>query len=116
MPADAEGGSRGALGAAYRTRALRGRPAESRQGDKGQDYTSAPGKGDPMLRGTAREAAAEFLCTAVLLAFGSAVVPQAVLRRPPHAGSPPLNIAWGLAATTGGPLAPGASRSPLTPP
>src|SRR5258707_13811665 len=85
MPADAEGGSRGALGAAYRTRALRGRPAESRQGDKGQDYTSAPGKGDPMLRGTAREAAAEFLGTAVLLAFGSAVVAPSV----PSGRTPP---------------------------
>src|SRR5258708_20197040 len=115
MPADAEGGSRGALGAAYRTRALRGRPAESRQGDKGQDYTSAPGKGDPMLRGTAREAAAEFLGTAVLLAFGSAVVAQVVLSGQTHGGYLSINIAWGLAVTMGVYVAGGVSGAHLNP-
>ncbi|PYQ44290.1 MAG: aquaporin, partial [Acidobacteria bacterium] len=48
-----------------------------------------------MLRGTAREAAAEFLGTAVLLAFGSAVVAQVVLSGQTHGGYLSINIAWG---------------------
>jgi hypothetical protein len=52
-----------------------------------------------MLRGTAREAAAEFVGTAVLIAFGSAVVAQVVLSGQSHGGYLSINIAWGLAVT-----------------
>ena len=49
----------------------------------------------------AREAAAEFLGTAVLIAFGSAVVAQVVLSGQSHGGYLSINIAWGLAVTMG---------------
>ncbi len=46
---------------------------------------------------TARETAAEFLGTFVLIAFGSAVVAQVVLSGGSHGGYISINIAWGLA-------------------
>ena len=68
-----------------------------------------------MLRGTAREAAAEFLGTAVLLAFGSAVVAQVVLSGQTHGGYLSINIAWGLAVTMGVYVAGGVSGAHLNP-
>jgi len=68
-----------------------------------------------MLRGTAREAAAEFLGTAVLLAFGSAVVAQVVLSGQSHGGYLSINIAWGLAVTMGVYVAGGVSGAHLNP-
>jgi MIP family channel proteins len=68
-----------------------------------------------MLRGTAREAAAEFLGTAVLLAFGSAVVAQVVLSGQTHGGYLSINIGWGLAVTMGVYVAGGVSGAHLNP-
>ena len=68
-----------------------------------------------MLRGTAREAAAEFLGTAVLIAFGSAVVAQVVLSGQTHGGYLSINIAWGLAVTMGVYVAGGISGAHLNP-
>jgi MIP family channel proteins len=68
-----------------------------------------------MLRGTAREAAAEFLGTAVLIAFGSAVVAQVVLSGQSHGGYLSINIAWGLAVTMGVYVAGGVSGAHLNP-
>jgi MIP family channel proteins len=52
-----------------------------------------------MLTGTAREAAAEFLGTFVLIVFGSGVVAQVVLSGGSHGGYLSINLAWGLAVT-----------------
>jgi MIP family channel proteins len=68
-----------------------------------------------MLRGTAREAAAEFLGTAVLIAFGSAVVAQVVLSGQSHGGYLSINIAWGLAVTMAVYVAGGVSGAHLNP-
>jgi glycerol uptake facilitator protein len=68
-----------------------------------------------MLRGTAREAAAEFLGTAVLIAFGSAVVAQVVLSGQTHGGYLSINIAWGLAVTMGVYVAGGVSGAHINP-
>src|SRR5580765_1157177 len=68
-----------------------------------------------MLRGTAREAAAEFLGTAVLIAFGSAVVAQVVLSGQSHGGYLSINIAWGLAVTMGVYVSGGVSGGHLNP-
>jgi MIP family channel proteins len=68
-----------------------------------------------MLRGTAREAAAEFLGTFVLIVFGSAVVAQVVLSGGTHGGYLSINIAWGLAVTMGVYVAGGVSGAHLNP-
>jgi MIP family channel proteins len=68
-----------------------------------------------MLRGTAREAAAEFLGTAVLIAFGSAVVAQVVLSGQTNGVYLSINIAWGLAVTMGVYVAGGVSGAHLNP-
>jgi len=68
-----------------------------------------------MLRGTAREAAAEFLGTFVLIVFGSAVVAQVVLSGQSHGGYLSINIAWGLAVTMGVYVAGGVSGAHLNP-
>src|SRR5260221_9462322 len=68
-----------------------------------------------MVRGTAREAAAEFLGTAVLLAFGSAVVAQVVLSGQTHGGYISINIAWGLAVAMGVYVSGGVSGAHLNP-
>ena len=52
-----------------------------------------------MLRGTAREAAAEFFGTFLLIVFGTAVVAQVVLSRNTHGGYLSINLGWGLAVT-----------------
>jgi MIP family channel proteins len=52
-----------------------------------------------MLRGTAREAAAEFFGTFLLVLFGTAVVAQVVLSENKAGDFFSINIAWGLAVT-----------------
>ena len=54
-----------------------------------------------MLRGTARECAAEFLGTLVLVTFGVAVVAQVVLGEKSHGEYLSINLGWGLAVTMG---------------
>ena len=54
-----------------------------------------------MKSGVAREAAAEFLGTFVLIVFGSAVVAQVVLSGGSNGSYISINIAWGLAVTMG---------------
>jgi MIP family channel proteins len=68
-----------------------------------------------MLRGTAREAAAEFLGTFVLIVFGSAVVAQVVLGGGANGGYLSINIAWGLAVTMGVYASAGVSGAHLNP-
>lgn len=50
-----------------------------------------------MLKGTAREAAAEFLGTFVLIVFGTGVVAQVVLSGGANGSYLSINLAWGLA-------------------
>jgi MIP family channel proteins len=52
-----------------------------------------------MLKGTAREAAAEFLGTFVLITFGAGVVAQVVLSGEKNGGYLSINLAWGIAVT-----------------
>jgi MIP family channel proteins len=54
-----------------------------------------------MLKGTAREAAAEFLGTFILIVFGAGVVAQVVLSGEKNGGYLSINIAWGIAVTLG---------------
>ena len=55
-----------------------------------------------MLKGTAREAAAEFLGTFILIVFGAGVVAQVVLSGgQTHGGYLSINLAWGIAVTLG---------------
>src|SRR5947208_16515937 len=68
-----------------------------------------------MLGGTAREAAAEFLGTFVLIVFGTAVVAQVVLSGQTHGGYLSINIAWGLAVTLGVYVAGGVTGAHLNP-
>jgi MIP family channel proteins len=68
-----------------------------------------------MLRGTSREAAAEFLGTFVLIVFGSAVVAQVVLSGGSHGGYLSINIAWGLAVTMAVYVSAGVSGAHLNP-
>ncbi len=68
-----------------------------------------------MGRGTAREAAAEFLGTFVLIVFGSAVVAQVVLSGGSHGGYLSINLAWGLAVTMAVYVAGGVSGAHLNP-
>ena len=68
-----------------------------------------------MVRGTAREAAAEFLGTFVLIVFGSAVVAQVVLSGGSHGGYLSINLAWGLAVTMAVYVAGGVSGAHLNP-
>ena len=68
-----------------------------------------------MLSGTSREAAAEFLGTFILIAFGSAVVAQVVLSSGSHGGYISINIAWGLAVTMAVYVTAGVSGAHLNP-
>ena len=52
-----------------------------------------------MLKGTGREAAAEFLGTFLLIAFGVGVVAQTVLSKSANGSYLGINIGWGLAVT-----------------
>jgi MIP family channel proteins len=68
-----------------------------------------------MRSGVAREAAAEFLGTFVLIVFGSAVVAQVVLSGGSHGGYISINIAWGLAVAMGVYVSGGVSGAHLNP-
>lgn len=68
-----------------------------------------------MLRGTAREAAAEFLGTAILIVFGSGVVAQVVLSGGSHGSYLGINLAWGLAVTMAVYVSGGISGAHLNP-
>ena len=68
-----------------------------------------------MLKGTAREVAAEFLGTFVLIAFGSAVVAQVVLSGNANGTYISINIAWGVAVTMGVYVSAGVSGAHLNP-
>ena len=68
-----------------------------------------------MLRGTARECAAEFLGTLVLITFGIAVVAQVVLSERSHGEYLSINLGWGLAVTMGVFVAGGISGAHLNP-
>jgi MIP family channel proteins len=68
-----------------------------------------------MLRGTTREAAAEFLGTFILIAFGVGVVAQTVLSRGSAGSFLAINIGWGLAVMLGVYVSAGVSGAHLNP-
>src|SRR6187431_1235516 len=68
-----------------------------------------------MLRGTARELAAEFLGTFVLIVFGVAVVAQVVLSDEKSGQYLSINLGWGLGVTMGIFVAGGVSGAHLNP-
>ena len=68
-----------------------------------------------MLQGTAREAAAEFLGTFILIVFGVGVVAQTVLSRGANGSFLAINIGWGLAVMLGVYAAGGVSGAHLNP-
>jgi MIP family channel proteins len=67
------------------------------------------------LSGTAREAAAEFLGTFVLIVFGCGVVAQVVLGGGGSGTYVSINVAWGLAVTMGVYASAGVSGAHLNP-
>src|SRR5918996_4093550 len=68
-----------------------------------------------MLKGTAREAAAEFLGTFILIMFGVGVVAQTVLSQGANGSFLAINIGWGLAVMLGVYAAGGVSGAHLNP-
>src|SRR5919106_3575071 len=68
-----------------------------------------------MLKGTAREAAAEFLGTFILIIFGVGVVAQTVLSRGANGSFLAINIGWGLAVMLGVYASGGVSGAHLNP-
>ena len=68
-----------------------------------------------MLKGTAREAAAEFFGTMILIAFGVGVVAQTVLSGNANGSVLSINIAWGIAVMLGIYTAGGVSGAHLNP-
>jgi MIP family channel proteins len=68
-----------------------------------------------MLKGTAREAAAEFLGTFVLIVFGTAVVAQVVLSGGANGSYLAINLGWGLAVTMAVYVSAGVSGAHLNP-
>ena len=68
-----------------------------------------------MLKGTAREAAAEFLGTLVLIVFGTGVVAQVTLSRGSTGMPLSIHLAWGLAVTMGIYVSAGVSGAHLNP-
>src|SRR5687767_11235234 len=68
-----------------------------------------------MLRGTAREAVAEFLGTMTLIVFGVGVVAQVVLSRQTAGEYLSINLAWGLAVTMAVYVSGGVSGAHLNP-
>lgn len=68
-----------------------------------------------MLRGTARQAAAEFLGTFVLITFGVAVVAQVVLSGEKNGSYFSINLGWGLAVVMGIYVSSGVSGAHLNP-
>ena len=68
-----------------------------------------------MLRGTSREAAAEFLGTFILIAFGVGVVAQTVLSKNANGSYLAINLGWGLAVMLGIYASAGVSGAHLNP-
>jgi MIP family channel proteins len=68
-----------------------------------------------MLRGTAREAVAEFLGTLTLIVFGCGVVAQVVLSKQSAGEYLSINLAWGLGVTMAVYVAGGVSGAHLNP-
>ena len=68
-----------------------------------------------MLRGTAREAAAEFLGTFVLMVFGVGVVAQVVLSGGKNGQYLSINLGWAFGVTMGVYVAGGVSGARLNP-
>jgi len=68
-----------------------------------------------MLRGTSREAAAEFLGTLVLIVFGTGVVAQVVLSEEKSGMPLSIHLAWGLAVSLGIYVSAGVSGAHLNP-
>ena len=68
-----------------------------------------------MLKATAREAAAEFFGTFILIAFGVGVVAQTVLSKSANGSYLGINIGWGLAVMLGVYTAAGVSGAHLNP-
>jgi MIP family channel proteins len=68
-----------------------------------------------MLKGTAREAAAEFFGTFILIAFGVGVVAQTVLSRNAAGSTLSINLAWGIAVMLGIYASAGVSGAHLNP-
>src|SRR5829696_7055728 len=68
-----------------------------------------------MLKGTAREAAAEFFGTFILIAFGVGVVAQTVLSKSASGSFLAINLGWGIAVMLGIYAAAGVSGAHLNP-
>jgi aquaporin-9 len=68
-----------------------------------------------MLKGTAREAAAEFFGTFILIAFGVGVVAQTILSKETNGSYLAINLGWGLAVMLGIYTAGGVSGAHLNP-
>jgi MIP family channel proteins len=68
-----------------------------------------------MLKGTARESAAEFLGTFVLIAFGTGVVAEVVLSGGANGSALSIHLAWGLGVMLGIYVAGGVSGAHLNP-
>jgi MIP family channel proteins len=68
-----------------------------------------------MLKGTAREAAAEFFGTLIMIAFGVGVVAQTILSNKANGSVLSINIAWGIAVMLGIYTAGGVSGAHLNP-
>jgi MIP family channel proteins len=68
-----------------------------------------------MLKGTGREAAAEFLGTFILIAFGVGVVAQTVLSKGANGSYLAINLGWGLAVMLGVFASGGVSGAHLNP-
>jgi MIP family channel proteins len=68
-----------------------------------------------MLKGTAREAAAEFFGTFILIAFGVGVVAQTVLSKNANGSYLAINLGWGLAVMLGIYASAGVSGAHLNP-
>src|SRR3954470_8676660 len=68
-----------------------------------------------MLKGTAREAAAEFFGTFILIAFGVGVVAQTILSKEINGSFLAINIGWGIAVMLGIYASAGVSGAHLNP-
>jgi aquaglyceroporin related protein len=68
-----------------------------------------------MLKGTAREAAAELLGTFILIVFGVGVVAQTVLSKGENGSYLAINLGWGLAVMLGVYASGGVSGAHLNP-
>lgn len=71
--------------------------------------------GSPMMQGTSREVAAEFLGTFILIVFGVGVVAQTVLSANANGSFLAINLGWGLAVMLGVYVAGAVSGAHLNP-